>query len=52
MLSRAEIADAELTYSISPWLSTWLPTYRFSVLFAPEAMEAFPRPQELGLRSY
>jgi len=52
MLARATIADAELVYSDSPWLSTWLPVYRFSVLFAPEDMEEAPRAKELGLRSY
>jgi len=52
MLARAAIKDVELVYSASPWLSTWLPVYRFSVLFAPGDMEESPRAIELGLRSY
>jgi len=52
MLSRATIEDAELAYSDSPRLRTWLPVYRFSVLFAPEDMEEPPRAMELGLRTY
>ena len=52
MLARATIEDAELAYSDSPWLRTWLPMYRFSVLFMPEDMEEPPRAMELGLRIY
>jgi len=52
MLARATIEDAELIYSNSPWLSTWIPVYRFSVLFAPEDMPEYPRAVEFGVRSY
>ena len=52
MLSRATIEDVELIYSDSTWLSTWVPVYRFSILFAPEDIEEYPRAVELGLRSF
>jgi len=52
MLARATIEDVELVYNNSPWLKTWLPVYRFSVLFAPEDMEEPPRAVEFGLRTY
>ena len=52
MLARAAIEDVELVYSNSPWLSAWMPMYRFSVLFAPEDMAEYPRAVEFGVRSY
>ena len=52
MLARATIEDVELFYSNSPWLSTFMPIYHFSVLFAPEDMPEYPRAVEFGMRSY
>ena len=53
-LARAVFEDAELVYVPRPWLSTWLPMYRFTVSFPPDMQDwscVSPDLAGLGLRS-
>ena len=53
-LARAVFEDAELVYVPRPWLSTWMPMYRFTVSFPPDMQDwsyVSPDLAGLGLRS-